>query len=146
MPTYPLPYRITDFLKRQIAWTEAILAELEDAGEAGDESLEELLRQQQRREREAGAMAREYRGLAHEWQCEGGRLDKATRAAIGDLSLRAQQLTEVAQRRFGQAQNGAEARAREKRDALNDLRRDRRSVTIYRPDILVSPGFIDKKT
>lgn len=143
MPTYPLAHRIRDFLQRQIEWSAAVLAEL-DQVDVEDGELEALLARQQRREREARSMAREYNGLFHEWQRD-TTMDEGERSDLQRLSREAQELTGAVQRRYARAQQQADARRQSKQDALTELRRGQRSVTIYRPELLVSPGFLDRK-
>jgi hypothetical protein len=144
MPTYPLPYRVTSFLGRQIAWSQCVLKELDAFELAKDDELDALLLQQEQREREARDMAREYNGLSHEWH-QTKILENADREAIHELSQRAQELSESLRIRYGEVQEIASERAQKKQGALDDLRQERRSVTIYRPEMIVSPGFIDKK-
>ncbi|MCF6283725.1 MAG: hypothetical protein L3K26_00825 [Candidatus Hydrogenedentes bacterium] len=144
MPTYTLPYRITSFLERQIAWLECALKELDAMGWATDDELDALVIRQSQREQEAQNMAREYNGLSHEWQ-QTEAIEKDGRDSIRLLSQQAQELSETLRIRYGEAQRIADKRAQKKRNALDDLRRERRSVTIYRPEMIVSPGFIDKK-
>lgn len=145
MPTLPLAHRITDFLNRQIAWSEAVLNELEAADNAEEAALESLLERQQVREREAKSMAREYNGLLFEWNHQTDAVPEDEHVAIQMRSKRAQDLIEAVRLRYIQAQRRAEQQAQQRRKSLNDLRRGRRSATIYRPEMLVSPGFIDRK-
>lgn len=145
MPTYPLPYRITAFLKRQIAWSEAVVREI-DAFCAAPEGTDvgPVLSRQQQRDHEIQAMAREYRGLAREWEAAADLTDEE-RAGIRLLSAEAESLTEQVRQRYRQAEARAQSARSHNRDSLNELRRGRRSVTIYEPGGLVSPGFIDKE-
>ena len=144
MPTYPLTYRIESFLKRQIAWSKNALAALDTFEKASDDEIEALLLEQKKREREAGDMAREYNGLSHEWH-QMDNVDAGERESIRALSQEAQVLSELLRTRYAVAQKIANQRVQKKQEALDDLRRSRRSVTIYRPEIILSPGFIDKK-
>ena len=145
MPTYPLAYRITQFLNRQIDWSRTALEELETFTNApGDADIEPMLAVQQARERETRDMAREYRGLAREW-ADAHDMDPDDVAAIKRLSGEAQVLVEQLRQAYAHADAAAEAKRASNRRAANDLRRGRRSVNIYRPGDLVSPGFIDKK-
>ncbi len=144
MPTYPLAYRITNFLERQISWTEKALTDLDGAEQIPDEALEALIQREAVREKEARDLAKEYHGLAYEWKHD-DTMDDGEREAIRALSKQAQLLSEQVQQRFKAVQRSTEARLRTKRLALNDLRRGRRSVTIYQPEMLVSPDFVDKE-
>lgn len=145
MPTYPLPYRITDFLLRQIAWSEQVLRELEDFCAMSDHADfgEEEVRQV-RRAQETTAMTREYNGLIHEWRTATD-IDAETRAEISALSEQAQGLLADLQRGYARAGEAAARMKLQNRQSTNDLRRGRRSVNIYRPGIFPSPGFIDKE-
>jgi len=144
MATYSLTFRITDYLKRQIQWSEVVLKELESFKQAEDSDFEVLLLQQHTREREAHDMSREYNGLSREWG-EAKNVTDEEREAIRALSRQAEQLTEALHECYRNVERIAESRRKENQSALNDLRRGRRSVTIYRPEGLVSPGFIDRK-
>lgn len=145
MPTHPLPYRIHDFLARQIAWSRAVLEELDAFCALPDSAdFEEAARLQGRRERETRAMAKEYNGLLHEWD-RAGDIAPELREAITRHSREAQELLERVKARYGDAEKAARHRKMQNREALNDLRRGRRSVNIYKPGGLVSPGFIDRE-
>jgi hypothetical protein len=144
MPTYSLSYRITDFLNRQIAWSTSVLAELDAFDAAQDEGMELLLNRQRQREQEAGDMAREYHGLAQEWASERD-VSEEDRTAIRVLSEEAQALSNRVQESYRYAQKNADDGVERTGVALNDLRQRRRSVTIYHPEMIVTPGFIDKK-
>lgn len=145
MPTYPLPYRITDFLQRQIAWAEQVLRELDAFCALPDDAdLDEEEARQVRRERETRAMTREYNGLVHEWQAATD-IDGETRAEITALSARAQALLGEVRRGYARAGEAAARMKGRNRQAANDLRRGRRSVNIYRPGLSPAPGFIDKE-
>lgn len=144
MPTYPLAYRIEDFLRRQIDWAELVLTELDGPTETTEDALESLLEKQEMRQREARDFAREYRGLSAEWQ---GKHDTSeeVRSRIRTQSQRAQSLMATLQTRFDAARQQAHRRATQLRQEANDLRRGSRSVTIYQSETLVAPEFIDKK-
>ena len=92
--------------------------------------LDEAAQVQQRREREARNMAKEYNGLLYEWR-ESTDIAPESREAIA--------------RRSDEAERAAQRKKTRNHEALNDLRRGRRSVNIYRSGVLVSPGFVDKK-
>lgn len=145
MPTHPLPYRIHDFLSRQIAWSQTVIEELDAycaLPDTGD--LDEAARTQQRREREARDLAREYNGLLQEWRSfpdPGAEL----REAVARHSEEAQSLLDEVKTRYKSAEEATQRRKLRNHQALNDLRRGRRSVNIYHPETLVSPGFVDKK-
>lgn len=145
MPTYPLPYRITDFLHRQIAWSEQVLRELDAFCALPDDAdLDEEEARQVRRERETRAMTREYNGLAHEWRVATD-IDAEARAEITALSERARNLLDEVRRGYDRAGEAAARMKRRNRQSTDDLRRGRRSVNIYGPGIAPSPGFIDKE-
>jgi hypothetical protein len=145
MPTHPLPYRIHDFLTRQIAWSQSVIDELDAFCALPDTSdLDEAAQLQQRREREARSMTREYNGLLHEWR-ETRDVAPEIREAITRHSDEARSLLEEVKIRYGNAERAAQRKKTRNHDALNDLRRGRRSVNIYRSGVLVSPGFVDKK-
>lgn len=145
MPTYPLPYRIHDFLARQIAWSHAVLAELDQFCVLPDfEDVDAAAELQQRRERETRDMAREYSGLLDEWS-RAKAIDPDVRKDIVRHSLEAQALVEQVKQRYHDADRVANMKKAQTRQTLNDLRRGRRSVNIYRPGVLVSPGFIDRE-
>lgn len=145
MPHYPLDYRIKDFLKRQILWSQSVLEELEAFTAAPDDSdFEILLEQQRRRERETQAMAKEYGGLSREWAAAEDIAPEA-KTEIKRLSAEAEELVERVREGYGRAAAASEVMRAANRNARNDLRRRRRSVNIYRPGALVSPGFIDRK-
>ncbi len=145
MPTHPLPYRIHDFLTRQIAWSRSVIDELDAFCNMPDTAdLDEAARIQLRREREARNMAREYNGLLHEWR-ETIDIAPDAREAIMRHSAEAQALLEDVKIRYANAEHAAQQKKMRNHQALNDLRRGRRSVNIYRPGALVSPGFVDKK-
>ena len=127
-----------------MAWSEKVLAELEAFETTKADDLEGLIQDQVLREKEARDFAREYNGLSHEWK-QADQVSDANRAAIRSLSLKAQELSAVVQQRFIDAQKLCEERAREKQGALTNLRQRRRSVTIYRPESVVTPGFVDRK-
>jgi len=145
MPTYPLPHRIHDFLTRQIAWSREVLAELDafcHLAEGAD--LDEAAQLQARREKETRAMAREYNGLLHEWH-QATDIPPDLREAVTRHSREAQELLERVKARYGEAERVAQLKKSRNHQALNDLRRGRRSVNIYKPGILMSPGFIDRE-
>lgn len=145
MPTYPLPYRIVHFLNRQIAWADAVLAELEAFCAAGEDAdYEEALAIQQRRARETRDFNREYRGLHHEW-LDAGEVPPAAREEIARLSREAEARMVGVREAYDRAEAAAAAKRELNRIARNDLRRGRRSVNIYRPGTLITPGFVDKK-
>jgi hypothetical protein len=145
MPTYPLPYRIVHFLNRQIAWADAVLAELEAFCAAGEDTdFEEALAVQQRRARETRDFNREYRGLHHEW-CQSVEVLPEDREAITRLSREAQARMNALREAYDRAEAAAAEKQALNRAARDDLRRGRRSVNIYRPGTLISPGFVDKK-
>ena len=127
-----------------MAWSAKVLAELEAFEATKADDLEGLIQEQVVREKEARDLAREYNGLSHEWKQADGVSD-ADRAAIRSLSLKAQELSAIVQQRFKEVQKLSEDRARKKQGALTNLRQRRRSVTIYRPESVVTPGFVDKK-
>ena len=144
MPTYPLAYRIEDFLRRQIAWADRVLSELDDAAEKSAEALESRVLQQELRQKEARDFAREYNGLSVEWQRDQDTTAEE-RARIRVQSERAQNLMSTLQSRFDAAQQDASQHAAQLRNEVNDLRRGGRSVTIYQTDTLIAPEFVDKK-
>lgn len=144
MPTYPLAYRIEDFLRRHIAWADSVLSELDGAPEDSAEALESRVLQQELRQKEARDFAREYNGLSAEWQSDQDTTDEE-RARIRVQSERAQNLMITLQSRFDAAQQDACQHAAQLRQEVNDLRRGGRSVTIYQTDTLIAPEFVDKK-
>ncbi len=145
MPTHPLPYRIHDFLTRQIAWSRAIIDELDAFCALPDTAdLDEAAQLQQRREREARSMAKEYNGLLCEWR-ESTDIAADAREAITRRSDEARALLDEVKIRYENAARAAQGKKTRNHQALNDLRRGRRSVNIYRSGVLVSPGFVDKK-
>lgn len=145
MATHPLPYRIHDFLTRQIAWSRSVIDELEAFCALPDSAdLDEAARLQQRREREARNMAKEYNGLLHEWR-ESTDIAPDAREAITRHADEAQALLNEVKIRYENAACAAQQKKARNHQALNDLRRGRRSVNIYRPGLLVSPDFVDKK-
>ncbi len=145
MATHPLPYRIHDFLTRQIAWSQSVIDELDAFCALPDTSdLDEAAQLQQRREREARSMAREYNGLLHEWR-ESTDIAPDAREAITRRSDEAQALLDEVKIRYENAARAAQRKKTRNHEALNDLRRGRRSVNMYRSGVLVSPGFVDKK-
>lgn len=145
MPTYPLPHRIHDFLDRQIAWSRDVLAELDAFCALADGAdFDEAARLQVRREKETRAMAREYNGLLQEWR-QATNLAPDLREGVTRHSAEAQNLLERVKARYGEAERAAQLKKSRNHQALNDLRRGRRSVNIYKPGILVSPGFIDRE-
>lgn len=145
MPSYSVEYRIKDFLQRQIAWSRAVLGELDAfCATTDDADFDPVLENQQRRERETRDMAKEYRGLAREW-AEVEAVTPEDRDAIKRLSAEAEALVEQVRARYTEAERHAALRRDGNRGARDDLRRGRRSVNIYRPGALVSPGFVDRK-
>lgn len=145
MPTYPLTHRIHDFLTRQIAWSKEVLAELDAFCTLADGAdLDEAAQLQARREKETRAMAREYNGLLQEWH-QATDIPIDLREAVTRHSAEAQELLEKVKARYGEAERVAQLKKSRNHQALNDLRRGRRSVNIYKPGILVSPGFIDRE-
>jgi len=144
MPTYPLSYRVQDFLKRRVAWCERALAELEAFALAPEDSDFEIeLARQRRREREARDLAHEYDGLAHEW-AKAAPVSDEELEAIRQLSRHAEALGKLLDDAFAKAEAAAADKRESTRGALHDLRRGRRSVNTYRPGIIDSPGFIDR--
>jgi hypothetical protein len=89
-------------------------------------------------------MTREYNGLLHEWR-ETRDVAPEIREGITRHSDEARSLLEEVKIRYGNAERAAQRKKTRNHDALNDLRRGRRSVNIYRSGVLVSPGFVDKK-
>lgn len=143
MPTYPLHYRVTDFLGRQIAWSEGVLAELDAFCRAGDTAdVEAHLAQQEVRARESNELAREYAGLASEWS-RGAEVPPDAREAIARLSSVSEELLGRVQAGYARAETVVAALRDRNREAQADLRRGRRSVTIYTPPNLEPPGFLD---
>jgi len=145
MPTYPLPYRIKDFLRRQIAWSHTVLEELEHFCAAPrDADFELILDAQRRREQESSSMVNEYQGLADEW-ANATDIAPEDEVEIKGLSKEAESLVEKLRSAYQAADAEAAKYREEQQNAMNDLRRSRRSVNIYRPGVLVDPGFIDRK-
>ncbi len=145
MPTYPLPHRIQDYLRRQIAWSQVVLAELEAfCGTPEDADFDAVLARQQRWARESRDLSREYRGLAREW-ADAPEVSPEDRAAIRQLSAEVDTLLEQVREGYRRAGAEAEARQAANQQAMRDLRRGRRSVNIYRPGLPVRPDFIDRK-
>lgn len=145
MPTYPLPHRIHDFLTRQIIWSREVLAELDAfCALAEGAELEEAAHLQARREKETRAMAKEYNGLFQEWR-QATEISTDLRDEVTRHSREAQDLLEQVKARYGEAERVAQLKKSRNHQALNDLRRGRRSVNIYKPGILVSPGYIDRE-
>lgn len=145
MPTYPLPYRIHDFLNRQIAWSRAVLDELDAFCALPDDGdFDEAAARQRKREKEMPAMAREYNGLLQEWN-RADDISPEIREAITRHSEEARKLAEEVRDRYAAAEVTASQRKLRNRESLNDLRRGRRSVNIYTPGLLESPGFIDRE-
>ena len=145
MPTYPLPHRIHDFLNRQIMWSQEVLAELDAfCSLAEGTDLDEIAQLQARREMEIHAMAREYNGLLHEWH-QATDIPADLREAVVRHSGEAQELLERVKAGYGEAERVAQLKKSRNHQALNDLRRGRRSVNISKPGILVSPGFVERE-
>ena len=145
MATHRRPYRIHDFLTRQIAWSRSVIEELDAFCAMPDTAdLDEAAQVQQRREREARNMAKEYNGLLYEWR-ESTDIAPESREAIARRSDEAQALLDEVKIRYENAERAAQRKKTRNHEALNDLRRGRRSVNIYRSGVLVSPGFVDKK-
>ena len=145
MPTYPLPHRIHNFLTRQIAWSQEVLAELDAFCALADGAdLDEAAHLQARREKETRALAREYNGLLQVWR-QATDIPTDLRDAVTRHSREAQQLLERVKARYAEAERMAQLKKSRNHQAINDLRRGRRSVNIYKPGILVSPGFIDRE-
>lgn len=145
MATYSLPYRINAFLDRQIAWSRAVIAEIDAlcAGDSGAD-LDAVVVRQEERDRELQAMTREYHGLAREWETARD-LTAEDRASVLAQSAIARDLADQVRARYSRAQAYIDAAHAENRRAHNELRRRRRSVTIYRPGTVESPGFIDRE-
>lgn len=89
-------------------------------------------------------MAKEYQGLAHEW-ASAADIPPGEEQEIKRLSREAESLVEDVRACYQRADAEAARRRAGHTNALNDLRRGRRSVNIYRPGALLNPGFIDKK-
>ncbi len=146
MPTYPLPYRIHDFLNRQIAWAKTVLNELDAfCAMTDDGDFDEIATHQARREKETRAMAREYNGLLQEWS-RATDLSAELREAVARHSREAGDLLEQVRSRYEEAADAAQRLKSQNHQALNDLRRGRRSVNIYTPDVVPTPEFIDRET
>lgn len=145
MPTYPLPYRIIHYLNRQIAWADAVIAELDAFCSAGpDADYEDALRQQQRRARETRDLAKEYQALHREW-LDAEDISAEDHAEITRLSHDANARMQHVREAYNQAEAASAGKREANRLSRNDLRRGRRSVNIYRPGTFVAPGFIDRK-
>ena len=89
-------------------------------------------------------MTREYNGVRHEWR-EYTDIAQDIREAITRHSEEAQSLLEEVKIRYRRAEGMVQRKKARNHEDLNDLRRGRRSVNIYRPGTLVAPGFVDRK-
>ena len=145
MPHYPLDYRVKDFLRRQIAWAQDVLQELDAfCTAANDADMDVHLDRQQRRERESAAMQKEYRGLVREWKAA-EEIPPEVKSEIERLSSEAEALVEEVRAAYLRADTEAARRRTVNQKATSDLRRGRRSVNIYRPGDPARAGFVDRK-
>jgi len=145
MPTYPIAHRVANYLHRQIVWAEAAIRELDAFCALPDTAnFDEEEARQVRRAKETRDMAKEYNGLLNEWE-KAADVDPSDRAEIQALSAQAQALLDELRQAYARADTAATRMKARNVQSTQDLRRGRRSVNIYRPGVLVQPGFIDKQ-
>ena len=146
MPAPDLVYRVTNYLQRQIAWSEETIGRLEAVeAEIARGDIDRLVAEERERQQRTQDFLREYRGLLHEWQ-RANDIDAADRAAVRKLSDRAQELNARLRARYTQAAEQMTRAAAGNREARDTLRRGHRMLTRYRPfhDEEKQGGLLDR--
>jgi len=144
-PESDLPARVKDFFRRQIAWFEHVLSDLERIEQdLHGAAPEELAAQTARHAQGMARFEQEFQHLTREWRsasdvaasdrAEIRALARRVEALIGDLGKARDRATEL----IGQ-QAGAIERA------LNETRKGQTMLRRYYAGDRAYPGFIDKR-
>jgi hypothetical protein len=137
---------VRDYLARQIAWFEQVLADLEDVGPNLDEA--QLTAVQAAHAAHVQQMARfetECRRLLESWHNATG-ISEANRAAVRALAQRAERLAEQTRAAYERALQVVAADADRVKGALRVVARGRDLLGKYYPAGSLEAHFIDKKT
>lgn len=144
-PESDLPARVKDFFRRQIAWFEQVLSDLERLEEDLHEAApEELAAQTVRHAQGMARFEREFQDLTSEWRLASG-VAASDRAAIRALARRVETLIADLGRAHDRATELIGERAGEIERALNETRKGQVMLRKYYAGDRAYPGFIDKK-
>jgi len=142
--TSSLPYRVKDYFRRQIAWFEEILADLERLEEDLDgPDAAQRIELRLRHDRRTAALEREFTALAREWR-QAAELPKADRADIRALARTAQALAENVCAAYQRGIELTTTRSAAVKGDLGDLRRGRDVLERYRTTRF-DVAFFDKR-
>ena len=141
-----LAKRIFDYLDRHAAWIEDTIARLSRIEEdLAEEDFERMVREQQENEAQLHHFQREYRGLYHEWQ-RAQDLSGEERARIKERAHANQEHAAQAILQYKRCIEHIASVKREKKQAINALRRGKGLISKYRTHWPDEPGYIDKKS
>lgn len=138
--------RARDFLTRQNAWFETMLAELKriQSGE-DDAELLPLIESHSVLAEERARYEREFTELAAEWRRVSEDLPAKTRAEIRALARRGEALTEEIRTEYERAIGVLGGQAKRVKGALDALSKGRNLLRRYAPGQSVDALFIDRK-
>jgi hypothetical protein len=123
---------MTRYLERQIAWTQAVDAELAGIDAMPPEELEALTVRVLRWEKELDDFVREQHGLSHEW-ADGAGAAADDRARVAALSEQAKAVTRPLAARYAHAVEVLHQKRVDNVRAMNALRQSREWLSRYRP-------------
>ncbi len=138
--------RVRDFLTRQNAWFETILAELKriQSGE-DDAELLPLIESHSVLVEERSRYEREFAEVAAEWRKVSEDVPGKTRAEIRALARRGEALIEEIQTEYERAIGTLDGQAKSVKGVLEALSKGRKSLRRYAPGQSGDALFIDRK-
>ncbi|NIA14478.1 MAG: hypothetical protein GWP08_10380 [Nitrospiraceae bacterium] len=140
-----LAERVRDYLQRQIACFERILADLANLEKslAGDD-YDAAVRQRAAHSEETARLEAEFREIEAQWHGATG-VSEAERVEMRALAEHAQLLADRLCVRYDEGAALVEQRAGNVQEELRELRRGRKVLDGYRPLHTLDPSFIDKR-
>jgi len=144
-PTGPAE-RVRDFLTRQNAWFETVLAQLKriQSGE-DDAELLPLIESHSVLAEERTRYEREFAELAEEWRKVSEGVPGKTRAEIRALARRGEALTEELRTEYERVIGALGGQAKRVKGTLDALAKGRNLLRRYAPGQSVDALFIDRK-
>ena len=140
-----LASRFLDYLERQIAWLDAMLAELASLdSEVDSADLDSLIARQQAFSKRAQTLAHEFKALQREW-AGAHSLPADERVAVRALARRAQERVGQVREANGRLLVRIEARAADVKKELGEVRKGQEMLRKYRPRGGSSGSFVDRK-
>ena len=125
--------RVEDYFRRQIAWFENLLHELESIEtKLQAATLKDLADRAARQEETTRAFAEEFTAIQAEWS-QARNVSEADRARVGALAQRASTLAEQLQECYRRGAGAARARASEMQHEMAELRKGRMNMRKFRP-------------